>query len=169
MTIFSKKDTLKDEAELVSKEAISCIISKEMHINGEINFKGKARIDGRVDGNITGEYLVLSETGRVNGNLKLGALICHGNVQGDVDSRLVTAHSTASIKGKLTSANLTVEPGASLEGEVHSAVPDKTTGVQGKSSTATATATIATPGRQAGKNEETPIEKRSGQGRFRII
>ncbi len=132
MAIFSKKDTLKDEAELVSKEAISCIISKEMHITGEINFKGKARIDGIVDGNIKGEYLVLSETGQVNGNVSLGALICHGTIKGDINARLVTAHSTASIKGKLTSANLTVEPGASLEGEIHSANPNSPSSPQGK-------------------------------------
>ncbi len=154
MAIFSKKDTLKDEAEIVSKEAISCIISKEMHITGEISFKGKARLDGTVDGDITGEYLVLSETGRVNGNMQLGALICHGHVQGDIEARLVTAHSTASIKGKLTSANLTVEPGASLEGEIHSAAgPDKTTAAQGKPSAATVA------NRQAGKNEETSKQK----------
>ena len=132
MAIFSKKETLQDEEELVAKEAISCIISKKMHIIGEINFKGKARIDGTVDGNIKGEYLVLSETGRVNGNVELGALICHGAIEGDINARLVTAHSTASIKGKLTSANLTVEPGASLEGEIHSANPNKTAPAKGK-------------------------------------
>ncbi|HHB75915.1 MAG TPA: polymer-forming cytoskeletal protein [Desulfobulbus sp.] len=132
MALFSKKDTLKDEAELVSKEAISCIISKEMHIIGEIDFSGKARIDGTVDGNIKGEYLVLSETGRVNGNVELGALICHGTIEGDIDARLVTAHNTASIKGKLTSANLTVEPGASLEGEIHSTNSKNTAPVKGK-------------------------------------
>ncbi len=132
MAFFSKKDSLQDEAELVSKEAISCIISKEMHITGEIDFKGKARIDGKVDGNIKGEYLVLSETGQVNGDVTLGALICHGTIKGDIDARLVTAHSTASIKGKLASANLTVEPGASLEGEIHSANPNSPSSAQGK-------------------------------------
>ncbi len=120
MALFTRKDTLQDEVELVSNEAISCIISKDMHIVGEIGFKGKARIDGTVDGNIQGEYLVLSETGKIKGNLELGALICHGRIEGDIHSRMVTAHSTASIKGRLTSANLTVEPGATLEGEIHS-------------------------------------------------
>jgi len=119
MAIFNKKDTLEEEVNRVSKEAISCIISKDMRITGEINFKGKARIDGSVDGNIKGEYLVLSETGRINGDLELGALICHGAIEGNVMAKLVTAHSTAAIRGKLTSANLTVEPGATLEGEIH--------------------------------------------------
>jgi cytoskeletal protein CcmA (bactofilin family) len=119
MAIFNKKDTLEEEVNRVSKEAISCIISKDMRITGEIIFKGKARIDGVVDGNVRGEYLVLSETGRINGDLELGALICHGAVEGNVMAKLVTAHSTASILGKLTSANLTVEPGATIEGEIH--------------------------------------------------
>ena len=153
MAIFSRKDTtIEDEAERVSREAISCIISKEMHITGEITFKGKARIDGTVDGNITGEYLVLSETGLINGNLALGALICHGTVKGDIDARLVTAHSTASIKGKLTSANLTVEPGACLEGEIHSTGPKKASQANEKPD-------ILRKDEPASKNRETPVRE----------
>ena len=118
MAIFTKKDDLEQEAGRVSKEAISSIISKDMQISGEINFKGKARIDGTVEGNIHGEYLVLSETGRINGDMELGALICHGVVEGNIQSKLVTAHKTAVIQGKLTAGSLTVEPGAVLEGKI---------------------------------------------------
>ena len=118
MAIFNKKDNLEQVAGQVSKEAISCIISKDMQISGEITFKGKARIDGLVEGNIQGEYLVLSETGRINGDMELGALICHGVVEGNIHSKLVTAHKTAVIQGKLIAGSLTVEPGAVLEGEI---------------------------------------------------
>lgn len=118
MPLFSKKDDLEKEAVRASKEAISSIIAKEMQITGEIRFKGKARIDGTVDGNISGEYLVLSESGRVNGDLVLDALVCHGTVEGNIQAKLVTAHTTAIIRGRLESANLTVESGATLEGEI---------------------------------------------------
>lgn len=118
MAIFNKKDDLEQEAGRVSKEAISCIISKDMQISGEIKFKGKARIDGTIEGNILGDYLVLSETGRINGDMELGALICHGVIEGNIQSKLVTAHKTAVIQGKLTAGSLTVEPGAVLEGEI---------------------------------------------------
>jgi cytoskeletal protein CcmA (bactofilin family) len=118
MAIFNKKDNFEQEAGRVSKEAISCIISKDMQISGEINFKGKARIDGTIEGNIHGEYLVLSESGRINGELELDALICHGIVEGTIHAKLVTAHKTAVIQGTLTAASLTVEPGAVLEGEI---------------------------------------------------
>lgn len=127
MSFFNKKDELEQEANRVSKEAISCIISEEMHIKGEIRFKGKARIDGTVEGDIQGEYLVLSESGRIIGDLELGALICHGSIEGTIKSKLVTAHSTAAIKGRLTSGSLTVEPGAILEGEIHASRKQKET------------------------------------------
>ncbi len=118
MPLFSKKDDLEKEAVRASKEAISSIIAKEMQITGEIRFKGKARIDGTVDGNISGEYLVLSESGRVNGDLVVDALVCHGTIEGNIQAKLVTAHTTAIIRGRLESANLTVESGATLEGEI---------------------------------------------------
>jgi cytoskeletal protein CcmA (bactofilin family) len=119
MALFTKKNSLEEDVNRVSKEAISCIISQDMHITGEISFKGKARLDGSVDGNIKGEYLVLSETGRINGDLELEALVCRGTVEGNVNAKLVTAHITSVIRGKLTSKNLTVEPGATIEGEIH--------------------------------------------------
>ncbi len=125
MAIFNKKDELEQEAGRVSKEAISCLISKEMHISGEITFKGKARIDGTIEGNIQGEYLVLSKTGRVNGDLELDALICHGVVEGNIQAKLVTAHASATIRGRLTAGSLTVEPGAVLEGEIHASSKQK--------------------------------------------
>jgi len=125
MAIFNKKDELEQEAGRVSKEAISCLISKEMHISGEITFKGKARIDGTIEGNIKGEYLVLSKTGRVNGDLELDALICHGGVEGNIQAKLVTAHASATIRGRLTAESLTVEPGAVLEGEIHASSKQK--------------------------------------------
>ncbi len=125
MAIFNKKDALEQEAGRVSKEAISCLISKEMHISGEITFKGKARIDGTVEGNIQGEYLVLSKTGRVNGDLELDALICHGAIEGNIQAKLVTAHATATIRGRMTAGSLTVEPGAVLEGEIHASSKQK--------------------------------------------
>ena len=125
MAIFTKKDELEQEASRASKEAISCILSKEMRITGEISFKGKARVDGAIDGNIEGEYLVLSETGEIKGDLELGALICHGTIEGNIRAKLVTAHSTAVICGTLHAGSLTVEPGAVLEGEIHASSRDR--------------------------------------------
>jgi cytoskeletal protein CcmA (bactofilin family) len=127
MAIFNKKDNLAHEAVKASKEAISAIISKDMRITGEIHFKGKARVDGIVAGNITGEHLVLSETGKVVGDLELDSLLCHGHIEGNILAKLVTTQSSAVIIGKLVAANLTVESGATLEGEIQASSKQKQT------------------------------------------
>ncbi|WP_446008099.1 bactofilin family protein [Candidatus Electrothrix sp.] len=102
------------------KDPIASVLAKEMVITGEINFKGKARFDGTVQGDITGEYLILSDTAQVVGNITVTTLVCHGKVEGNVIAEVVTAHATSEIHGILKSQNLTVESGASLEGEIHS-------------------------------------------------
>ena len=118
MALFNKKNDLQHKAAQVSQGAISSILSKDMRITGEIQFKGKARIDGCIDGNVKGEYLVLSETGKIIGDIEVDSLVCHGTIEGNIICNLVTAHPTAVIHGTLAAANLTVESGASLNGEI---------------------------------------------------
>ncbi|WP_051309351.1 bactofilin family protein [Desulfogranum japonicum] len=105
----------------VNKEVISSVIAEQMEITGELRFKGKARIDGQLHGNLHGEALVLSKSGRVDGDMILESLICHGKVTGNITAKVVTVHSSACIKGKLIAESLTVEPGALLSGEISAA------------------------------------------------
>ena len=119
MALFSsKKDTLPQNAVKTSTDPISSVISKDMRVKGELSFKGKARIDGTVEGNIRGEHLILSETAKVIGDLELVSLICHGVIEGNVKAQQVTTHSTATLHGKLVASNLTVESGTKLNGEI---------------------------------------------------
>lgn len=101
------------------KDPIESVLAKEMVIKGEVSFKGKARFDGTIDGNIKGEYLILSETAHVTGNIEAATLICHGHVEGNITAEIVTAHATSAIHGILKAENLTVESGAALDGEIH--------------------------------------------------
>ncbi|WP_240744838.1 polymer-forming cytoskeletal protein [Desulforhopalus sp. IMCC35007] len=108
----------------VESEAISSIIDKSMIITGEITFKGKARIDGTINGNIEGEHLILSETGKVNGDINVTSFNCYGILEGNVTANLLTARKNCSIHGKLEATSLTVEPGASIQGEIRAAAKD---------------------------------------------
>ena len=125
MALFSNKpdrsgvhSDLQKEETKASKEAISSILSKEMNITGDIKFKGKIRIDGTVNGNINGEYLILSETGKIVGDVEVDSFVCNGTIDGRINSKRVSALSTAAIHGMLVTASLTVESGASLTGEI---------------------------------------------------
>jgi len=122
--MFGKKDDLEKEMQKAESETISSIIDKTMSITGEITFKGKTRIDGTINGNVSGEHLVLSESGKIVGDLKVSSFICNGSINGNIKANIVTARKGCSIHGRLEAGNLTVEPGAILDGEVKAATRD---------------------------------------------
>ena len=130
MGMFGKAtENAEQELKKVESEAISSIIDKSMTINGEIAFKGKARIDGTINGNIEGEHLILSESGRINGDIMVVSFNCYGHIEGNIKATMLTARKSCSITGKLEAGSLTVEPGAAMKGEIQVAVQDlKATG-----------------------------------------
>jgi cytoskeletal protein CcmA (bactofilin family) len=119
--MFSKKNGLDKEMQKAENETISSVIDKSMSVSGEMSFKGKTRIDGTINGNVNGEHLILSESGKIVGDIKVSSFICHGYLEGNIISKLVTARKGCSIIGKLEAGSLTVEPGATLDGEVRAA------------------------------------------------
>lgn len=119
--MFGKKEDLEKEIQKVESEAISSIIDKSMTITGEIQFKGKTRIDGKINGNITGEHLILSKDGEITGDVKLSSFVCQGKYNGNIESAILTVKKGSSIKGKIVAGSLTVEPGSSLDGQVQAA------------------------------------------------
>lgn len=142
--MFGKKEDFEKEIQKVENEAISSIIDKSMLITGEIQFKGKTRIDGKINGNITGEHLILSKDGEITGDVKLSSFVCQGKYVGNIESAILTVKKGSSIKGKIIAGSLTVEPGASLDGQVQAAADSET-----KSTTPPLT----------GKKEVLPIKK----------
>ena len=119
MAMFGNKSTnVEQEMKKVDNEAISSIIDKTMTITGEISFKGKARIDGTVNGNIDGEHLILSESGKINGDITVASFNCYGILVGNIKAGILTARKNCSINGKLEAGSVTVEPGSILEGEI---------------------------------------------------
>lgn len=124
MAIFGKSVNVEQKMKDVDSEAISTIIDKSMTIQGELVFKGKARIDGTINGNIEGEHLILSETGKVVGDITVSSFNCYGSLEGNVKATMLTARKDCSLHGKFEAKNLTVEPGASIEGEIKAAAKD---------------------------------------------
>jgi len=122
--MFTRKDMAQEEIERAENEAISSIIDQNMVIHGEISFQGKTRIDGTINGNIHGEHLVLSDTGKVFGDIVACSFNCFGSLKGNIRANIITARKNCSIRGRLEAATLTVEPGALIDGEIRSANPE---------------------------------------------
>lgn len=124
MAMFTKQVDPEQKMKKVESEAISSIVDQSMAITGEISFKGKTRIDGTVTGNIEGEHLILSETGKVVGDIKVESFNCYGSLEGNIFADMLTARKNCSIAGKIEAGSLTVEPGAALQGEIKAAAND---------------------------------------------
>lgn len=124
MGVFGKKDDFQQDMQKAESEAISSIIDESMNITGEIQFKGKTRIDGQIKGNITGEHLILSKTGKIEGDIEVKSFVCHGNMQGNAKADIVTLRKECTILGKIEAHSLTVEPGAVVDGEIRAATKD---------------------------------------------
>ncbi len=119
--MFNKKDSLDAELQKAESETISSIIDKSMSVSGELIFKGKTRVDGTINGNISGEHLILSESGKIVGDINVSSFLCHGSITGNIVARLVNARKGCFIHGSLEAVSLSVEPGAAIDGEVRAA------------------------------------------------
>ncbi|MEA2084475.1 MAG: polymer-forming cytoskeletal protein [Thermodesulfobacteriota bacterium] len=117
-------DTIAKKFRQDSQEAISSIIGVGMTVNGDITFKGKMKVDGKIIGNVKGEHLVLSNTGMITGDVDTDILICQGRVEGNVKVKKLTVMKEGGINGKLEAVELEVEFGASLNGEIKARTQD---------------------------------------------
>jgi len=123
MMSFFKKN-LTEEMEQTSKDVTTSIIGQEMTMVGDICFKGKLRLDGKINGNIRGDYLILGETGNVTGDIEVANFTCQGQVDGNVNVKKLHVIKDGTINGKVETSDLSVESGAALNGEIKSRTKD---------------------------------------------
>jgi cytoskeletal protein CcmA (bactofilin family) len=116
------------------KNRIDSLIGAETRIEGNVSFSGGLRVDGEVNGNIVAvpgkpSTLVLSELGRVNGEISATHLMLNGVVDGPVRAaEYLELQSKAKVTGNVHYKSLEIQLGATVEGRlIHlaDAVSDK--------------------------------------------
>ena len=65
-------------------EAITTILGEGTVITGDMSFQGSRRIDGQFDGNLSGDYLIVSASGKVVGDVVAQSCVCYGQVRQSV-------------------------------------------------------------------------------------
>ncbi|AMP01821.1 polymer-forming cytoskeletal family protein [Collimonas arenae] len=116
-----------------AKSTIESLIGSSTSIHGDVHFKGGLRIDGHVKGNVVAEagqasVLVISESAKVEGEVRVAHLVVNGEIvgnvhssellelqpkariTGDVNYKALEMHSGALVSGKLTHEQSTAEP-----------------------------------------------------------
>lgn len=72
-----------------SSARIDTLVGQGTEINGDLVFSGGLHIDGKVNGNVVAEegstaLLILSEFGRIEGEVKVPNMVLNGEIVGDV-------------------------------------------------------------------------------------
>ena len=103
---------------------VDTVIGHQTEINGDVRFTGGLHIDGVIRGNVyadadTEAVAIVSERGRIEGELRVPSLLINGHVAGDVyaPERLDLAKE-ARIKGDVYYATLEMAGGAEINGKL---------------------------------------------------
>jgi cytoskeletal protein CcmA (bactofilin family) len=99
------------------------VVGEDTIITGTIRAQGTVRIDGRVEGDIcTDDLLMIGEGAIVVGNIYAGSVICRGMIVGDiVASEEVELLESASLNGTVRAPVFLVDDGALLTDNVEAA------------------------------------------------
>lgn len=101
---------------------IDCLIGAGTTIEGNITFTGGLRVDGQVRGNIVAAEgkpgtLVLSEQGKIEGEIRVSHVVINGAVVGPVRAaEYVELQAKANVKGDVHYKTIEMQLGAVVEG-----------------------------------------------------
>ena len=101
---------------------IDTLVGQGTVINGDLIFAGGLHIDGKINGNVMAEkgssaILILSEFGRIEGDVKVPNMVLNGEIVGDVyGSTRVELAPKSRIKGSVYYNLLEMAIGAEVNG-----------------------------------------------------
>ncbi|HYA65112.1 MAG TPA: polymer-forming cytoskeletal protein [Burkholderiaceae bacterium] len=118
----------------VKQTEIASLIGATTSVTGDIEFSGGLRIDGTVKGSVhcvdgeKGGMLVISENGRIEGEVRAGHLVVAGRIDGPVcAANLIELQPKARISGDVRYRALEMHHGAVVEGMmIHLSADGKT-------------------------------------------
>lgn len=103
---------------------VDTVIGHQTEIHGDIRFTGGLHIDGVIRGNVyadsdTEAVAIVSERGRVEGELRVPSLLINGHIAGDVyASERLDLAKEARVKGDVYYSTLEMAGGAEINGKL---------------------------------------------------
>ncbi|WP_293370468.1 polymer-forming cytoskeletal protein [Nevskia sp.] len=109
-----------------SGSSVDTLIGRQTEILGDVRFSGGLHLDGRIKGTVSmaggqaaSATLSISETGTVEGDIRVPNVILNGTVIGDVHAtEKLVLNAKARVNGNVHYAVLQMEPGATINGQL---------------------------------------------------
>lgn len=108
----------------VRRTKFTTLIARDVVLAGDLEFAEGLRMDGHVKGNVTGKadshaLLVVSEHGKITGNVRGYDLIVNGTIVGDVIAEhFVDLQANAHVTGNIEYLQLRMDCGATVDGKL---------------------------------------------------
>ena len=105
-----------------SSARVDTLVGQGTTIDGDVHFTGGLHIDGKVNGNVVAEegstaLLILSEFGRIEGEVRVPNMVLNGEIVGDVYGSLrVELASKSRVKGSVYYNLIEMAIGAEVNG-----------------------------------------------------
>lgn len=108
----------KDQKGLPRTEEVNAFLGKGTTFEGKMTFEGMFRLDGKFDGEIfAGDSLMIGETGEVNAQINVNALIVNGRVSGNITANTrVEIYPPGKVLGNIKTPTLVISEGAIFDG-----------------------------------------------------
>jgi cytoskeletal protein CcmA (bactofilin family) len=109
----------------IKSSKIDTLISAGVEVSGDVKFTGGLHLEGTISGNVTtsdtdeGTILVVSEGGRVNGDVHVAYAVINGEVNGNVYASVkLELSNKARISGDVEYDLLAMASGATINGKM---------------------------------------------------
>lgn len=99
-----------------SKTAVPSVIGSDTKIKGDIWGGATVYVDGRIEGNIMCDEVVIGARGYIQGDIKAKSLSIYGTINGTIDTDDLFVANNARLIGNACYSKIALEPGAYVEG-----------------------------------------------------
>jgi cytoskeletal protein CcmA (bactofilin family) len=113
-------------------DTITTLLGEDARIEGHLDFGGTLRLDGKLEGTLTGRNgtLVVGEKAVLQADITVKNAVVMGSVTGSIEAlEKIELYPPAKIDGDISAPKVTIESGAILNGKclmkAPDAVPDK--------------------------------------------
>jgi cytoskeletal protein CcmA (bactofilin family) len=116
MSISKVMSPKKNPVKIQSTKSTPTIIARDVSLEGEIKSGGLIEIEGKINGTIKGNAVVIRESGYVEGTIMAASVVVKGEVSGNLNAKSVSITSKAKVVGNIDYGTLSVEDGACIDG-----------------------------------------------------
>jgi cytoskeletal protein CcmA (bactofilin family) len=100
-------------------QKLESLIGAHTDFQGELHAKGTLRVDGQVDGKLNAEWVILSETAVVKGEVTAKKIMVGGKVEGNLRAEeVVEIKAKGKVLGDIFTNKLSVMEGGEFNGKV---------------------------------------------------